>query len=111
MRHTHDQLRKYRQPIWECAICERSSELDGSIEIDYRKDYKLFVCSDCYLELEDGKPDKGDLHETLYDLRRAKESEDEDRNKTAHLSGAQRRELANVPLLLREDKDESPGEP
>jgi predicted AAA+ superfamily ATPase len=97
-----------RQPIsgspTVCAVNGCSTEHDPSLGIDYRREYKLYICSTCYLEFEEGSaPTKGDveqLHENLYYLQLARESEDNPD------FGRERRALADIPLLLRESKDD-----
>lgn len=88
-----------------CAINGCSTGHDPSLEIDYRENYELYICFTCYSELqESGAPTKADvkqLHENLYYLQLARESEDNPN------LGRERRALADIPLLLRETDDDT----
>ena len=87
-----------------CAINGCSVEHDPSLEINYREDYELYICFTCYSELQEvGAPTRADvkqLHENLFIHKLARDSEDNPD------CGQERRALADIPLLLRESRDD-----
>jgi len=87
-----------------CAVGGCSGEDDPSLEIDYREDYRLYICATCYLELQDGEPptkaDMQQFHENLFIHQLARESEENPD------FGREKRALADIPLLLREFRDD-----